>query len=265
MKNNEHCFVLLAYKESEYLEECIKSLVNQSVKSNIVIATSTPNKYISNLAKKYKLDIIENKGKKGIANDFNFALNCVDNELVTIAHQDDLYEKEYLKNVLDNYKKYPKSLIFFTKYYEIRNDKKVYKNNNLVIKNTLLLPLKLKVFSGFKFFKRSALRFGNAICCPSITFCKKNINLEDVFTSSFTSNMDWLAWTRLSKLKGNFIYISKPLMGHRVHEKSTTTKIINDGERTNEDYEMFKMFWPKFIAKALTKFYKNSEKSNKIK
>ena len=93
MKNNEHCFVLLAYKESEYLEECIKSLVNQSVKSNIVIATSTPNKYISNLAKKYKLDIIENKGKKGIANDFNFALNCVDNELVTIAHQDDLYEK----------------------------------------------------------------------------------------------------------------------------------------------------------------------------
>ena len=34
---------------------------------------------------------------------------------------------------------------------------------------------------------------------------------------------------------------------------------------TKEDYEMFKMFWPNFIAKVLTKFYKNSEKSNKIK
>ena len=32
-----HTFVICAYKESDYLEECIKSVINQSVKSNIVI------------------------------------------------------------------------------------------------------------------------------------------------------------------------------------------------------------------------------------
>ena len=41
-----HTFVILAYNISDDLEECIKSVINQSVKSNIVIATSTPNDYI---------------------------------------------------------------------------------------------------------------------------------------------------------------------------------------------------------------------------
>ena len=262
INNLNHTFVLLAYKESEYLEECIKSLLNQSINSKIVIATSTPNSFINNISKKYNLEIMVNNDKKGIANDFNFAFNCVDSELVTIAHQDDIYDKEYTKNVIEFYNKYKKSLIIFTNYYEIRNNEKIYTNKNIKIKEKILFLLKNKKLSSIKFIKRSALRFGNAICCPSVTFCKNNINFKEIFTSSFTSNMDWLAWERLSKEKGNFIYIDKKLMGHRVHEESTTTKIIKEGNRTNEDYEMFIKFWPKLIAKKLTKFYKKSEESN---
>ena len=49
----KHTFVICAYKESPYLESCIKSLKAQIVKSDIKIATSTPNDYIYNVAKKY--------------------------------------------------------------------------------------------------------------------------------------------------------------------------------------------------------------------
>ena len=45
-----HTFVVLAYKESSYLEECIKSVLNQKYPSKVVIATSTPNQYIENIA-----------------------------------------------------------------------------------------------------------------------------------------------------------------------------------------------------------------------
>ena len=45
-----HTFVILAYKESDDLEDCIKSVLKQSVKSNVVIATSTPNDFITDLA-----------------------------------------------------------------------------------------------------------------------------------------------------------------------------------------------------------------------
>ena len=41
-----HTFVVLAYKESRYLETCIQSVLNQEFKSNVVIATSTRNAFI---------------------------------------------------------------------------------------------------------------------------------------------------------------------------------------------------------------------------
>ena len=42
-KRPKHTFLVLAYKESQYLEECIKSVTNQTVPTNVVIGTSTPN------------------------------------------------------------------------------------------------------------------------------------------------------------------------------------------------------------------------------
>ena len=256
-----HTFVVLAYKESEHLETCIKSVLNQKYKSKVVIATSTPNKYISKYAKKYKLDIYENKGKKGIGNDFDFASNCVKSELITIAHQDDIYDYEYSRSVVDLYKKYPKSSIIFTDYYEIKGNKKVYSNKNLKIKRVLLLPLRLKIFSKYKLFKRWVLRFGNAISCPAVTYIQKNVPKKK-FDIDMKCDIDWYAWEKLSKLKGNFIFVPKKLMGHRIEEATTTTQIINDGIRTKEDLEILKKFWPTGIAKIINKLYKNSEKSN---
>lgn len=258
-----HTFVVLAYKESDKLEECIKSVLNQSIKTNVVIATSTPNKYIEKLAKKYKLEIIVNKEKKGIGYDFDFAASCVDSKLITIAHQDDIYEADYAKKVIEKYEKYPKSLIIFTDYYEIKNDKLEYSNTNLKIKRILLFPLRWHFISKFKVVKRHSLRFGNAICCPAVTFVTENVP-KDKFKCDLKCNIDWYAWEKLSRLNGNFIYIKEKLMGHRISEETTTTAIINDGIRTKEDLIMFKKFWPNFVAKLINKFYIKSEKNNQL-
>ena len=87
-----HTFVVLAYKESEYLEKCIKSVLNQKYKSKVLIATSTPNDYIYDLAKKYNLEVIVNPNPgKGIGYDFDFAISCGKTDLVTVAHQDDIF------------------------------------------------------------------------------------------------------------------------------------------------------------------------------
>ena len=69
-----HTFVVLAYKESEYLEECIKSVTNQKYKSKVVIATTTNNKYIRDLSEKYKLDVVVGN-HTNIGGDFDFAKN----------------------------------------------------------------------------------------------------------------------------------------------------------------------------------------------
>lgn len=260
--NSIHTFVVLAYKESIHLEECIKSVLNQTYQSNVVIATTTDNEFIRNLAKKYHLEVIVGK-HTNIGGDFDFAVQAGKTPLVTVAHQDDIYDLDYAKTIVDNYLKYPSASILFTDYYEIRNGEKVVSNLNLKIKRILLLFYRVKCLSGFSFIKRLGLRFGNCICCPAVTFVKKNCPKE-IFSSSFQCNVDWFAWEKLSKLKGNFIFCSKKLMGHRISEESTTTDIIKQGIRTKEDYEIYLKFWPKWVAKILNVFYKNSEKSNHI-
>lgn len=262
MKDSIHTFVVLAYKESKYLEECLKSVINQSYKSNVLIATTTDNDFIKKLAKKYKLDVIVGN-HTNIGGDFDFAVNTGTTPLVTVAHQDDIYEYDYAKQIVEDYQKHQDSTIIFTDYYEIRGDKKVFTNTNLKIKRILLFPLRIKCLSKFKCIKRLTLRFGNSICCPAVTFVKDNCPKE-IFTSDYKCNVDWFAWEKLSKLSGRFIYNKNKLMAHRISEESTTTDIINNGIRTKEDYEIYIKFWPKFIAKLLTRAYKNSEKSNNI-
>ena len=262
-KNSIHSFVILAYKESEFLEECIKSTLNQSVKTDIMIATTTDNKYIRNLAKKYNLKVVVGK-HTSIGGDFNFALNSSNSRLVTIAHQDDIYDSDYVKEIIKNYNKYSDSLIIFSDYYEIRKGKKVFTNLNLKIKRILLSSLLIKKLSGFKFLKRNVLRLGNSICCPAVTYVKNN-NLGELFTSDFKSNVDWDLWERLSKKKGKFIFINKKLMGHRVDESTTTTSTIKEGIRTKEDLIILRRFWSNGVAKIINRLFSYSEKSNGLK
>lgn len=260
-----HTFVVLAYKESQYLEECIKSVTNQKYNSNVVIATTTPNEYIRCMAKKYNLNVVVGK-HTNIGGDFDFAVSVGNTELVTVAHQDDVYDYEYSSKVVEYYKKYREDTsIIFTDYYEIRSGKRTESNTNLKMKRILLRPLN-NPKNGLKTKnKLKVLRLGNSISCPAVTFVKNNCP-KAIFESEYKTNVDWLAWARLAKLDKRFVYIKGArLMGHRISEESTTTDLIKSGIRAKEDYEMYSMFWPKWISKILAGVYKNSEKSNKLK
>lgn len=260
-----HTFVVLAYKESRYLENCIQSVLNQEFKSDVVIATSTRNDFIEQVANKYHLDIIDNPNPgKGIGYDFDFARTCVYSDLVTIAHQDDVYDPTYSKEVVSHFEKYKDATILFTDYYELRNGKRVYENTNLKIKRIMLMPLHNKKLSNQKIIKRLPLSLGDPICCPAVTFSQKNLKVDKLFACHMKCDVDWNAWEIASKIKGRFVFINQPLMGHRIHEESTTTEIIEDNNRSKEDYEIFRRFWIAPIAKLLTKLYSNSEKSNEV-
>ena len=258
-----HTFVICAYKESPYLGECISSLLKQTVKSRILIVTSTPNEYITRTAAEYELPVIVNKGQGGIVQDWNFAYKQADTPYVTIAHQDDVYFPDYTEQMLRQMRKEKRPLIWFSDYAEIRNGQIVKNNKLLHIKRMMLLPLRIKGFWKSRFIRRRVLSFGCPICCPSVGFAKANLP-ETVFQVGFRSAEDWQAWESLSRLKGSFIYNKTTLVGHRIHEDSETSHILQDDQRKQEDYTMFCKFWPKWIARLLTRAYSESEKSNEL-
>lgn len=248
----DHTFVICAYKESEYLEDCIKSVINQSIKSNYIIATSTPCEYIESLAKKYNIKYEIKNTKSDIQDDWNFAANCANTNLVTVAHQDDIYEKDYLKYILQNYDE--NSVMYFTDYFVYKNNKKT-SDINSKIKKVLKLFIRSKILSSIKFFKVLSLSFGNSINCPSVTYNKKLID-GNIFTSDLKFALDWDTFLKFAKTKSRFNYIAKKLICYRVHDGATTKEFIVDNRRENEDIIMFSKIWPKFITKIIMKFYK---------
>lgn len=250
----KHTFAICAYQESKYLEDCIKSLLNQTILTNYLIITSTPNKHIQSLAKKYKIPYYVRKGESDIQDDWNFAYNQSETELVTIAHQDDLYEPDYVKYILSNYDK--KILMYNTDYVPYKNGVGT-SDSNSKIKRILKVFTKSKFFARFKFFKVISLAFGNSINCPSVTYNKKLLG-DSVFTSKLKFCLDWDTFLKIARKKGISLYIPRKLVKYRIHDAATTKKFILDNKRQEEDLAMFRKIWPNWIAKLIMKFYTKS-------
>lgn len=261
--SDKHTFAICAYKECAYLEELILSLKNQTVKSQIIIETSTPNEFISNMAAKHDIPLFVNEGEGGITQDWNYAYAMTNTPYVTIAHQDDKYEANYSERMITAMENAKKPLIYFTNYAEIREGKVVTENKILKVKRFMLKPMENFRFSGSKWMRRRILSLGDPILCPSVTFARHNLP-EVIFHNYFLASEDWEAWEKLSKLDGDFLYDKEILSYHRIHKESTTTLALSMNKRYHEDYEMYCKFWPKWIARILVNQYSKSEKSNEI-
>ena len=260
--NNLHTFVICAYKESPYLEECIKSLKKQTLKSEIIISTSTPNDLIKKLAEKYKIKLVINKKTTGHINDFYFAYDLAKTKYVTLCHQDDIYCENYAEQVVKKMEKSQKPIICFTNYYELKNKKIKKFSLILMIKRVLNFPL---LFLGkFKKFRLFILSLGNTICCPSVTYNKEIVSYP-IKRSNLKSNIDWDTYIEFANFDGKFVYSIKPLMVHRIHDGSLTSTVLNNNIMNEENYLIFKRFWPEKIARMLTKIYDKSEKKNNFK
>ena len=242
----KHTFVILAHHESDDLEECIKSVINQSVKSNIVVATSTPNDYIMDLASNYSLGVMVNKEKSNKGRDYNYAINCFDSKLITIAHQDDLYDRNYTKEILSCYKKNPNATIIFTDNYEIEKERKIHKSKKLFKKRYHLFPLKFSFFQNKVFFKLRALRRDKYICTSSITFVKNNIK-KDIFPTNLKYDNDWQGLIDLAKENTRFVYLKKRLVGYRIDNKKVNKK------KEIEDEKILKSLYPNWYYERVIK------------
>ncbi|MBQ9610735.1 MAG: glycosyltransferase family 2 protein [Lachnospiraceae bacterium] len=250
---DEHTFSVCAYGKSLYLEQCIKSLLRQNLKSNVIICTSTPNEHIKHLSEKYNIKLYVREGKSDIKDDWNFAYNMAKTRYVTIAHQDDVYNKRYTEELNKMIKKDKNFLIYYCGYRPIKN-KKISTDVNCIIRAMLRSPMNIGFLRNISFFKLATLAFGNSICCPSVTYDKKTLG-DDIFSSALKFNIDWDTFYKLAYMKGKFIYNNRILMYYRIHDDATSKEFIDNNGRIDEDIYMFDKFWPHFITKFIMKFY----------
>lgn len=262
---SKHSFAVMAYKESPYLADCLDSLMDQTVKSEVFITTSTPSAYIDEMANKYGIKVFVTETGKGIAHDWNFSLACGETKYVTLAHQDDIYVHDYTERCIHESEKFNDTLICFTGYSELINDERERSSTLMLtakkVLNFLFMPFKKNISS--KTWKRFSQAFGTPIPCPTVMFNKETLG-NFKFSEKYKVSLDWDAWLRMADLNGRFVYVPKLLVKHRIHLASATTEGIKGNVRQTEDFEIYCRIWPKFMARILSKFYAGSYKSNEI-
>ncbi len=261
-----HSFVIPAYRDSPFLESCIQSLLAQSMKSEIILTTSTPTPFIEGLAQQYGLPYFINEAPSSIAGDWNFALAKASHSLVTIAHQDDIYDPNYVAAIVEALNKKPKEniLIAFSNYADLVNNELRGFSLNAMVKSILLFPFTFSKSLKSSFFKKAILSLGDPICCPAVTLNLAAIGTGFKFSTAYTCALDWHAWLELAKQQGSFLYIDQKLLQHRIHVDSETTQQISNGKRQQEELQLFEQLWGKTIAKLISKIYAIGHKDNRI-
>lgn len=274
--NTIHAFVICAFGKSPYLENCIRSLLRQTAPSEIYIATSTPSEHIRRLARKYGLPLWVRQGESGIREDWLFAWRegGKRKRLITIAHQDDCYCRDYAKTVLAMYERYPDMTVFCSDYVTLKTresrmaDGTYYPVQTRIcagdlvrlVKKLLRLPLRFRFYANRAWVKKSALIFGNSICCPSCTYNYSLIG-DHMFDSGYSFALDWENLLSLAERPGRFVCVEEPLIAYRVHSGAATKKCIEDHRREADEASMFRRLWPDWMASLLMRFYKQSYKA----
>ena len=253
---SEHTFAICAYKESEYLETCIKSIINQTLSSNVIICTSTDNDFVRKLSNKYNIELHVRSGIPDIKDDWNFAFNSAKTKYVTLAHQDDVYNKKYVENLSKKIKKHNDFSMYYTGYRPIKKNQ-ITTDVNCIIRAMLRFPMNFGFLQNKCWAKKMTLAFGNSICCPSCTYNKEVLG-ENMFTSELKFNIDWDTFYKLATQDGRFLYNNKVLTYYRIHDNATSKEFIDNSGRIYDDTVMFDKFWPHFITKIIMKFYKKA-------
>lgn len=252
-----HTFVICAYGQSPYLEACVRSLRGQTVPSQILCATSTPTPYISGIMDRYRIPVIVREGVSDIQDDWNFALAQGEGQFVTLAHQDDMYGRRYVEELVGAFERWPDMTLFMSDAVTVRHGRMERFGMKELVKKILRLPLRLHSLADREWVKLGALKLGNPVMCPSCAY-RKNYLPDPIFHSELRYALDWDCLVDMAKWPGRFICVEKPLLFYRVHEGATTKACIENHQREREEKKMFERFWPEPVADLLMRFYRKA-------
>ena len=279
-----HSWAICAYGDSPYLEACLRSVSGQTLRTKAVICTSTPSPYIYELAEKYGMPVLVREGEPGIGRDWNFAYEQAETDLVTLAHQDDIYSSRYAETAVRAKERYPDMSLFTCDaavYKEPASDgtwteRLVSKGKAAVrrhlpggdtkisfmtpvgtVKKLLRIPLRVTAWNDMTELKRAAVSLGNPIVCPSCTYDKPMCGPK-LWDEELRFTVDWDALVKLSGKRGRWICDERPLMVNRIHKGAETSRLTGNGVREKEESDMFDRLLPPGIADTVKKFYRLS-------
>jgi glycosyltransferase involved in cell wall biosynthesis len=229
------------YNGERFLERTLRSLLEQSVPPDEIIClddgSTDRSASIVTGFESSSVRFIRNPQRLGLAGNWNRALELAENfDFLTIAHQDDIYERNYLEKVTGALSTHPSAFIAHTKATVIDETDRVVTLSATRYKD--------KFWSGEPLVARSVdeeLRLlirGDYIFCPSVTFRTSTLESIGTFDERFEFVPDWDFWLR-GLLEGfSIVGVNERLIRYRSHPQSATKLAEKTLRRYREEIDI---------------------------
>jgi len=192
--------ITVVYNGEKYLEQTIKSVINQTYKNiEYIIIDGGSTDGTLDIIKKYEEHITYwvSEADKGLYDAMNKGIKIAKGELIGMINSDDWYELDAVKTMVNAYEKYPNKSIFHADRYDVHED------GNRTIKKFHPSVFKFKYY-------------GMTYNHPSMFITKTEYN-EHLYSLEFRSHSDYkFVLEAFTKDKNKFYYIDKAIVNYRL-------------------------------------------------
>lgn len=195
---NEYSVALCTYNGEKYIEEQLRSILEQSIVPREIIISddgSTDDTLLiaDHLLKESGINykIVSNQNSHGVANNFLYAISLCNSDIVFTSDQDDVWVKEKAKIILDIFNTNKKALLVFSDGELVNKNLKPLNCN--MWKSVDLTAKMVKEGEWFSYLLNRCLVTGAAMAFRRIL-----INDNEIIPSSWLHD-GWLAWKAVAR------------------------------------------------------------------
>jgi glycosyltransferase involved in cell wall biosynthesis len=235
MKDNLLISVVLpVFNGEKFLSKSIESVLNQTYQNiELIIVNDNSNDNTLNIANQYaekdsRVKIINNPINKKLPASLNIGHNACKGDFITWTSDDNFYELDTLKILLDNL---------------------IKKEADVVYSNFTLIDDKDEKIREVTLPGIENLIFGNVISC-CFMYRKEVYQRNNGYNEAYFLIEDYDFWLRAS-IHSKFYQINQSLYNYRKHEESLTNQIAVDEAKNilwkKNIKAMFLEFWGSFV------------------
>lgn len=255
--------VIPTYKRGKLLDECLLSILEQEITCNFEIIVVDNNddfedKEVENIVSKYS-NIMYYKNKKNIgpAGNWNRCVELANGKWVTMIHDDDYFNKDGIKKILQSINDYPKIDMFYFDY-TIKDEASNKSSYQYLKKEEAILLLK-EMF----------------ICTPIVaapigaTFKKEIFMKSGGFNQEYYPSFDWEIILRIIERNQIILLNGKNIVTYRILEndslniKTRVGNCLKDYEiqiKLLREYPIKSLFFKSILRKRTYKKLKKIDK-----
>jgi len=232
MNNKLVSICIPTYNAGDFIEETLKSIVNQTYKNiEIIIGDNASSDNTYDIIQKFqkkdsRIKYYKNEINLGYSTNCNKLISIAKGDYVAIYHSDDIYNLEIVEKEVEALEADINLLGVFAIYDKISEHGEFIKNNKYpIISNEKLIKVNLDEYVKFVLEKG-----GSCFCCPTSMIRKDIYDKLNGYDVNLKYIEDQDMWGRIL-LNGSLGIINEKLLKYRIHTKQGSS-IYLDHERT---------------------------------